>query len=403
MSVAPASDLGASFPNGETAAGLYAPPARAAGGAEPPPTATPAPEPVRLPKIAAHAMRGSISKREQVMFITQLAIMTRSGVGVADALRSISARAKRPALRAAMEELHELLQEGKCLSQALAAHEGRFDGVVVASVTAGEASGTLPEVLGRLGALMRDELRTKAAIRSVLSYPIVLTIVTFGVLCGMIFFVLPQFAGIYESSRAPTPVVTRLLLDGASLLRAYWWATALAAAAAGAGLWRAARSTTGRRLLDNLCFSLPLLANVCRSLCVGRAFRLQGVMLDSGVPLLEVLELTQQASKSTLMRELNEEMQQAVLVGKSMSSAMNDSPCIPEGALEMVATAESNGQLASVLQTVGEFFEGEGEQRLKELVKLAEPVIIVLLGVVVGAIVLAVMLPMLDLSSAGGR
>ena len=126
-------------------------------------------------------------------------------------------------------------------------------------------------------------------------------------------------------------------------------------------------------------------------------------MLESGVPLLEVLELTQQASRSTLMRELNEDMQQAVLVGKNMSSAMADSPCIPEGALEMVATAESNGQLASVLQTVGEFFEGEGEQRLKELVKLAEPVIIVLLGVVVGAIVLAVMLPMLDLSSAGGR
>ncbi|TWT76142.1 Type II secretion system protein F [Posidoniimonas polymericola] len=402
MSVAAPTDLAANASAGDARAAAFGPPARA--GAAPPPGADAGPKPPEAAAAAPpRAVGGAITKREQVMFITQLAIMTRSGVDVADALRSISARAKRPALRAAMEELHELLQEGKCLSQALAAQAGRFDGVVIASVTAGEASGTLPEVLGRLGGLMRDELRTKAALRSVLSYPIVLTVVTFGVLTGMVFFVLPQFAGIYESSRAPTPVVTKLLLNGSSLLRAYWWLVALAAAGTCVAFWQVGRSTSGRRFFDNLCYSLPLLSSVCRSLSIGRAFRLQGVLLDSGVPLLEVLELTQQASRSTLMRELNHDMQQAVLVGKNMSSAMINSRCVPDGALEMVATAESNGQLAPVLQTVGEFFEGEGEQQLKELVKLAEPIIIVLLGIVVGGIVLAVMLPMLDLSSAGGR
>ncbi|TWT35922.1 Type II secretion system protein F [Posidoniimonas corsicana] len=377
------------------------PPSRLIGGGAPLAAATSNAASARVTK--AGGAKGSMSKREQVMFVTQLAIMTRSGVDVADAIRSIASRATRPGLRSTMESLHELLQEGKCLSQAMSALPGQFDGVVIASVTAGEASGRLSDVLGRLGDLMRDELRTKSAIRSLVSYPLVLSMVTFGVLTAMVFFVLPQFAGIYESSRAPTPVVTKLLLDGSMILRDYWWLAASVAAVAGVTAWRMLASASGRRMLDRIYFNMPLLSTVCRSISIGRSFRLQGVLLESGIPLLEVLELTKTVSRSTLMRELNEEMQQAVLVGKNMSSALLDSECVPDGAVEMVATAEANGQLSGVLQTVGEFFESEGEQQLKELVKIAEPVIIVLLGVVVGGIVLAVMLPMLDLSATGGR
>ncbi len=233
------------------------------------------------------------------------------------------------------------------------------------------------------------------------SYPIVLGIVTLGVLTGMIFFVLPQFAGIYASSRAPVPVVTAMLLTGASYLRTWWWLFAIVAGVTGGTAWKFLRSPSGRRLVDTQCFRIPVLRDVCRSLSVGRMFRLQGVLLESGVPLLEVLQLTNDISNNAQVKSLNTQMQAAVLVGKTMSSALVDNICVPDGALEMVATAENNGQLADVLQTVGEFFESEGEQKLRDVVKIAEPAIIVTLGVIIGAIVLAVMLPMLDLSSAG--
>ena len=344
-----------------------------------------------------------LAKRDLLMIVTQLSIMTRSGVDIADAIRSIAGRATKPIVREALQQLHMSLEEGSRLSQAMAAQGDRFGGIVIASIAAGEASGKLSEVLGRLRVLMRDELRTRNAIRSVMSYPLVLTVVTAGVLAAMIFFVLPQFAGIYEASRAPTPAATQLLLTVAATLRQYWWAVAMLVAGAGIGGWRLFRSGSGRPWIDRMFYRLPLLRDVSRPLGIGRAFRLQGALLESGVPLLEVLQLTKSVSTNTLMQALNERMQQAVLVGKCMSSALAQSECVPEGALEMVATAEANGQLAGVLQTVGEFFESEGEQQLKDLVKIAEPAIIVLLGLVVGGIVLAVMLPMLDLSAVGGR
>ncbi|QDU90381.1 Type II secretion system protein F [Pirellulimonas nuda] len=344
-----------------------------------------------------------LDKRDLVMMVTQLSIMTRSGVDVADAINSIAGRASKPAVRESLSQLHAALQEGSRLSQALAAQGDRFGGVMTASVAAGEASGKLPQVLDRMRVLMRDELRLRSAIRSVVSYPLVLMVVTFGVLGAMVFFVLPQFGSIYESSQAPTPVVTKLLLNTASVIRTYWWAVAAAGGLGLVGAARLARSATGRRWIDRTCFQIPLLRSVCRSLGVGRVFRLQGVLLESGVPLLEVLQLTKSVSRNSLMKDLNARMQQAVLVGKRMSSALEGHVCVPDGALEMVATAEANGQLAGVLQTVGEFFESEGEQQLKEVVKIAEPIIIVLLGVVVGAIVLAVMMPMLDLSTAGAH
>lgn len=344
-----------------------------------------------------------LDKRDVMMVVTQLSIMTRSGVDVADAIRSIAERAAKPDVRDALRKLHSAVEEGNRLSQAFAAQSERFGGILVATVAAGEASGTLPEVLARLRILMRDELRTRAAIRSVVSYPLVLTVVTMGVLGAMIFFVLPQFGKIYASSRAPTPAITQMLLSFAGAVREYWWVVALAVGGAVLGAWRLTRSPWGRTRVDRLAYRLPLVRDVNRSLGIGRVFRLQGVLLESGIPLLEVLQLTKSVVRNSLMKALNERMQHQVLIGQTMSSALVHAECVPDGALEMVATAEANGDLADVLQTVGEFFESEGEQKLKDVVKIAEPAIIVGLGLVVGAIVLAVMLPMLDLSAVGGR
>lgn len=359
-------------------------------------------EPLAKPAFGSSRQGKPLRRRSLMMVVTQLSIMTKSGVDIADAIRSIAARAADPEVRDSLNSLYTSLEAGTPLSKALEAQGERYDGVVIASVAAGEASGRLPEVLTSLSSLIRDEIRTRGAIRSVLSYPIVLTLVTLGVLTAMVFFVLPQFRGIYENSPKATPFLTQLLLDAASGLRTYWWLVAAVVAAALVALVQAARSTSGRRFLDRLGFRVPLLRNVCQYLITGRLFRLQGVLIESGVPLLEVLGLTRRAFRNSEVRDLHDRMEQAVLVGNEVSSAMEGALCVPEGAAEMIATAEANGEMAGVLQTVGEFFESEGEQQLKEAVKVAEPVIIVVLGVVVGAMVMAVMLPMLDLSTAAG-
>lgn len=345
--------------------------------------------------------RRPLSKRDQLILVNQLSIMLRSGVDLAEAVRTIATRSASAPTREAMGEVYAALEGGRLLSHALAERREQFGGVMVASVASGEASGRLPEVLSRLSVIIRDELRLRNSIRSAVSYPMVLTLVTVLVLAAMIFFVLPQFAGIYASSRAPTPAITRMLLDGAELARAYWWLLLGAVAALGVGVYRYLRSAGGRRTVDRLLLRLPLLRVICASLVAGRMFRLQGTMLDSGVPMLEVLQLTRHSVGNQCFEELIARMQASVVNGEGMAETLRDTDCIPDGAAEMIATAEANGQLGSVLQTVGEFYESEGEQLLRDAVKIAEPAIIVGLGLVVGVIVLAVMLPLLDLSTAG--
>ena len=154
--------------------------------------------------------------------------------------------------------------------------------------------------------------------------------------------------------------------------------------------------------IDKALIRTPFVRTICASLFSGRMFRLQGVMLTSGVPMLEVLQLTRYSVGNSCYSELIDRIEASVINGEGVADALCDSPCVPNGAAEMISTAEANGQLGEVLQTVGEFYEYEGEQLLRDAVKFAEPAIIVALGLIVGAIVLAVMLPLLDLSTAGG-
>lgn len=353
---------------------------------------------------SGETVRGSrpLPKRDLLLIVKQLSIMIRSGVDLAEAVRSIATRSSRPSIRETLGRVYADLESGNLLSQALAAQESRFGGVMVASVAAGEASGRLPEVLVRLSVLVRDELRMHSSLRSLISYPLVLAVVTTLVLAAMVFFVLPQFAGIYQASRAPTPAVTQLLLDAARFARSYWWLLLGTAAIVVSATVHLFRSPAGRRRIDELYLRLPLLRTISRALLAGRMFRLQGAMLDSGVPMLEVLKLTRPTLGNRCFEELLDTMQQSVTNGEGMADVLRESSFLPEGAAEMVATAEANGQLGPVLQSVGEFYESEGEQHLRDAVKLAEPAIIVGLGIVVGVTVLAVMLPLLDLSTAGG-
>ena len=343
----------------------------------------------------------SLSKRDLLLVVTQLSIMLRSGVDLADAVHSIKSRSTNPKIREAMGEVYSALECGSRLSDALEAQRHRFGGVMVASVAAGEASGRLPEVLARFSVIVRDELRLQNSLRSALSYPLALILVTGLVLTAMIFFVLPQFAGIYASSRAPTPALTRILLDSAAFARNYWWVVLGGSVLSASFAYRQWRSPWGRRKVDSLLLRLPVFRSICRPLLSGRMFRLQGAMLGSGVPMLEVLQLTRNSIANSCYTELIDGIEESVVNGEGIAETLYESPCIPEGAAEMIATAEANGQLGEVLQTVGEFYESEGEQQLRDAVKIAEPVIIVFLGIVVGAIVLAVMLPLLDLSTAG--
>jgi len=344
-----------------------------------------------------------VSTRDLVGLTAQLSIMAKSGVDLAGALETLARQCDNPTLRRTLEQIHSDVAGGKSVSAALRAHQHIFGQAYVASVAAGEASGQLPAVLGRLAAMLRGELRLKSQVRTLMAYPIVLSCVSFLVLCGLVLFVLPQFEGIFDQFEVPLPAITQFLLDLSAELRSRWWIWVPSAMATLVGLWLFKRSTTGRRLWDSLVLNTIVVRDVTRAMFIGRAFRLLGIMIESGVPLLEGLRLTRASMRNVHYKRLFDALEQDILNGGGLGEALTEASFVPPAAAQMVLTGQRTGTLGMVTRTMGEFYEEEGEAKLGELAKILEPAIIVVMGVIVATVVLSVMLPMFDFATFASK
>jgi type II secretory pathway component PulF len=228
---------------------------------------------------------------------------------------------------------------------------------------------------------------------------VVLSSVSLIVIGALLFFVLPRFAEVFADADMPLPMITRALLAFAGELRRYlilWIALAVGLVV---GVVSFRSSQRGRAWIDGLQLHNPLINKITRALLTGRSFRLLGMMLESGVPLLEALRLTRTSVQNLVYRELFVRLEEAVLGGQDMSPTVAEHTFVPSAAAHMLATGERTGNLASVSQIMGEFYEEEGESRLKAMMTVMEPLIIVVLGVIVACIVLAVMIPMFDFAT----
>lgn len=343
----------------------------------------------------------TISKQDLLLFTTQLSIMVRSGLDLAEALRAATRQSTNPRLKTTLQSLSQDIEDGRSFSAALMAQKQTFGAAYAASVAAGEASGRLAEVLNRLTEMLRSEVRIRGTIRSVSTYPIVLITVASSVLVSMIFFVLPQFGKVFRDLDAKTPPLTTFLLNFGEFVRGNWYFILPVIVFGLMLLWRALRQTRSRKMIESGALQAPFLGKAMQHLLSGRSFRLLGSMLQNGVPALEAIQFSRAATGHRLYKELFERCEEQLLQGKGLSLAMQGSRLIPEGAVEMIQTAERNGDLGSVMEMMGEFYEDEGERLLRDLVRVIEPAIIVVMGAFVAGVVMSIILPLLDLSSVG--
>lgn len=344
--------------------------------------------------------RSRITRSDVLMVTSQLAVMCQTGLDLAEAIRVAASACRHPGMRRILTAVYDDISAGVKPSVALDKHGGReLGGAYVASIAAAEASGTVTEVLQRLAEMLRNEIKMRSGIIAAISYPAILMGVAFVVVNALVFFVLPQFSKVFEQMSRPAPPLTRMLLDGSSLIRSYWVLVALVSAAVVVGATQLWRLESFRRYVDWFVLHGVLIRNATRSLYAGRMFRLIGTLLQSGVPLLEAVRLCRGSVRNSLFRQFFERIESDVVTGKGLAGAVAEAEFVPPGASQMLATAEKTGKLGYVLGLIGEHFEDEGEQRLKQLVRLAEPAVIVFLGGVVGMVVLAVILPLLDISS----
>jgi len=345
------------------------------------------------------SLRRSVRQQDIAEMTSQLAIMTRSGIDVASALGSLATQCKRPALAQVLREINEAVLAGNTLSDALRQHTDVFEPSYIATVAAGEASGQMSEVLAQLAHMQRAAIRSQRTIRALMTYPILLMTVSTAVLVALVMFVLPSFSDIFDQYDVPLPSITQLLIALADELWRHWWLWCPLAIGSLTGLlvWR--KTDQGRRALDALWIKAPVIKNVYRSQLVGRLCRLMGLMLQSGVPLVETLRLTRQAIENLLYKDLLTDLEEAVVNGRSLESALHDTDVLPQSAREMIITAEGTGKIGEVTQLLGAYYEEEAEAGMRQVIGLLEPIITVGMGIIIACVVLAVMLPVFDLST----
>lgn len=357
------------------------------------------------PTSPASGGRRTIRKLELSEVTAQLAIMIKSGVDLSSSLSSLAAQCQRPALASVLSGVRESVLSGSSFSDALKVYPDVFDPTFVATVAAGEASGSMSEVLQQLARMQKQEIRRGREIRALLTYPILLLVVSSSVLSALVLFVLPRFAGIFEQYEMPLPVLTQffLAISGELVSRWWLWGSLAVATLVGLVLWR--RSDSGRQSLDRFWIRGPLVGDICCGMCIGGTCRLLGMMLQNGVTLLESLRLTRKAIRNTLYQKLLGDLEEAVINGQGIASVFSQTEIVPPSAREMIVTAENTGNLSEVTAMLGEYYEEESEAKLRQLVGVLEPIITVVMGGIVAVVVLSVMLPVFNLSTfaAGGR
>lgn len=345
----------------------------------------------------------AVPLQERVNFTSQMAMMIGAGVSLSSALKSIIRQCQRPAMREALEQIQDDVLGGSSLSGALRKHPRLFDAAYVATVAAGEASGRMQQVLSQLAELQRSELKLRRTIKGMLVYPVLLTVVSLGVIGTLVVFVLPRFTAIFEQYDLTLPMVTRLLMGTAEELRSRWWLWVPVMGAAGVGALVATKSEAGREAIDTAMLRTPGLKRVTQTLIGARACRLLGMLIASGVPLLESLHLLRLAISNRVFRRLTADLEDAVSNGRCLSEALDGNESLPDSASELIATAEKTGRLGEVSTMMGLHYEEEGQALARQLVSVIEPAVTIVMGGVVAVVVLAVMLPVFDIATLAGR
>jgi type II secretory pathway component PulF len=342
--------------------------------------------------------RGRLLKN-LAMFSRQLFVLNSSGTPLTEALHSLERQTKDSAWRAVVAELCRRVEQGDPLSAAMADQPHSFDPVCRSLVAAGETSGNLSVMLDRVATLTRKQLQTRSAIIGALIYPCLLVVVSFGVLLLMLLYVLPRFAGMFQSLNVPLPVTTRFLMSLSGLLQNYWWLAlgAMISAAVGFKIW--ASTDHGTETLHRVVLRLPIAGKLLRSFAVARIMRVVGVLSQGSVPLLDALALARQTMTNRQYARLVARAEAAVTRGSTISSALADSPLVEPAICEAVRSGEQSGQLGGLLLNLAGFLDEDNEVVVRSLTSILEPIILIALGVVVGFVAMSMFLPMFDLTA----
>jgi len=340
-----------------------------------------------------------IRLKDRNLFFRQLANLVESGMPITRALSTLFEQTENAKLKQIVGELKEDIQKGSSFAEAMERHPKLFPPMLSNMVKAGETGGMLEEVLWRIVKFgeQEEELRGKAV--SAMIYPaFLLTIGTFAIFI-LISFVFPKFVAIFEDFNAQLPLPTRVVMGLCDFMGRFWWAVLLGGALAGAALVSYLKTPPGKRNLHLTLLRVPVVRDVVQRYEMAKFARTLGTLLDNGVPVLTALRVTVDTLTNILIAEEVDTIHGRVIEGDSISDSLRQTKYFPPMVVNMFAVGEESGRLGAVTARIADAYDTEVDRAVKAMSALFEPILVVIMGIIVGFLVIAMLLPMLTLSA----
>ncbi|KIH75835.1 general secretion pathway protein F [Geoalkalibacter ferrihydriticus] len=332
----------------------------------------------------------------------QLATLLSAGIPLDEALGTLAGQQEKPVFAKALNQTREEVVQGQALNQGLAQHPHIFSDLYVNMVKVGESSGTLDQVLQRLADFLEEQARLRSRIQAAMAYPVLMAIIGIGVLFFLMAFVVPKVTRMLDDMDRALPLPTQLLIGTSDFLSDWWWLLLGLLIAALAALRQYLKTEKGQYQFDRRKLSLPLIGKLNLLLATARFTRTLGTLLRSGVPLLAALEIVQNLMDNRVLKKVLEDTIVAVREGESLAQPLLRSGVFPKMVSQMAAVGEKSGELEEMLFKVADAYEHQVDSTINALLSLLEPLMILLMGTVVGFIVLAILLPIFEASQGIG-
>lgn len=346
---------------------------------------------------------GRVSTRDMALMTRQFAVLLRAGMPMVEALSALIEQTSKQRLRAAIYDIRDRVNSGATLADAMGEHSRIFSSLYVNMVRAGELSGALETVLLRLAEIMEHQARLKSQITSALAYPCFMGLFALGVVVFLMTVIVPRITLIFQKQKAELPVLTKTLMKVSGFVGSYWFVIVLALLGV-FFLWRFWISREkGRLRWDRMKMSFPLYGPLHMKLVCARFSRTLGTMLQSGLTMLPALDVVNSVVGNTFIQSHMDAVKAGVRRGRDLAQPLKETGLFPPMMIHMVNLGQRSGEIEDMLIQVAETYDEDVRLTINALVALIEPAIIVVMGVFIGVLVLAILLPILQMSRNVGR
>ncbi len=352
-----------------------------------------------LQKIRSFSFDFGPGRKDILNFSNQLAVMIKAGISLPDSLESIAEQMDNQKFKAIINDLKNRIEAGQSFSQALAEHRQVFNNLYINMVAAAEVSGSLSNMLQKLAEYLDQEAETRSQVRSAMVYPIIIAFMAISVTIFLLCFVLPRFTAIFAGKEHLLPRPTIILMASSAFLRHYWLFILPGIGAAIWGFWYFINTEAGRLWWDKTKLVLPLIRTLCRSLYITRSLHTMGVLVRSGVPILNTISITAQISGNVLYKAMWLAVYEEVRQGKKIASSLFRSNLMPSNVVQMIRSGEDSGNMGDVLRDISNYYARELKTVIKTVTSMIEPIMIVAMGVLVGFIAMSIILPIFKMSN----